>query len=306
MTASSLDHPKTFFHPVHRIEIRWTGCFASWRLTFVIDEQEGLQAYYALGTERDRLVADGIGRLEFLRTIEVIGRTLPPVPAAVADIGGGPGRYTDWLVGLGHRVAHRDVVGSHVEQVLARHEGIDSAVDAAIGDARSLDLDDRSFDAVLLLGPIYHLSDRGDRLAALREATRVVKPGGPVHVAAISRWAARLHGVLMARVHHDDPEVLDVLAEVEASGHMPPRRLGHFGGYTHRPDELAAEIVEAGLELESLVSVEGAAYSFGDLDQRLADDAEREVLLDSLRAVEAVPELLGVGPHMLVSARRPG
>src|SRR4051794_31624746 len=117
-----------------------------------------LQAYYSRGEERDRL-SRGVGRLEFLRTVDVIQRTLPAAPAVVADIGGGPGRYTDWLTELGHTVIHRDLVADHVRQVRSRHRQLDTRV----GDARSLDLPDDSVDAVLLLGPIYHLQRSTDR-----------------------------------------------------------------------------------------------------------------------------------------------
>jgi hypothetical protein len=99
-----------------------------------------LHAYYARDEERDRL-AQGVGRVEFLRTVEVIERTLPPPGAVIADIGGGPGRYTDWLVEAGYRVIHRDVVAHHVEQVQSRH-GL--CVDAAVGDARSISVTIRS------------------------------------------------------------------------------------------------------------------------------------------------------------------
>src|SRR3954447_24087647 len=93
---------------------------------------EAMQAYYARGKEHDRL-RFGIGRVEFLRTVEIVERTLPDPPAVVADIGGGPGRYTDWLVARGYTVIHRDLVADHVAQVRSSHPHIDSA----LGDARS-------------------------------------------------------------------------------------------------------------------------------------------------------------------------
>ena len=73
-------------------------------------------------------------------------------------------------------------------------------VRTAVGDARSLDLPDSSVDAVLLLGPMYHLRERADRIRTLREARRVVRDRGPIFIATISRWAARLDGVLQQPV----------------------------------------------------------------------------------------------------------
>src|SRR5204862_5703302 len=80
---------------------------------------------------------------------------------------------------------------------------------ARVGDARGLDEPDASFDAVLLLGPLYHLPERDDRLAALREARRVVRPGGQVFAAAISRCASAFDG--MARGHLADPEFVRIV-----------------------------------------------------------------------------------------------
>ena len=145
-----------------------------------------MHAYYALGGEQDRL-SEGDGVVEFERTKEILLRH-PPTPAVVADIGGGPGRYALWLAGRGHRVEHRDLVALHVDQLRAAAAGLPQ-VRTAVGDARELDLADASVDAVLLLGPLYHLRRRRDRVRALAEAGRVVRPGGPVFVAAISRWA---------------------------------------------------------------------------------------------------------------------
>ena len=266
-------------------------------------ERSIIEAHYARGLEADRLEVDGQGMLEFVRTTEIIDRRLPPAPAVVADIGGGPGRYTAWLAGRGYQVEHRDLMPLHVEQVRASVNG-SPLVRAEVGDALDLDLGDASVDAVLLLGPIYHLRRRADRLGALREARRIVRPGGPVFVAAISRWAPRIDGVLRQRLYDVYPVVIDAVAMVERVGWTPPLHLGSFTAYCHRPGPLRAEVRAAGLEVADLVSVEGAGFMLSDLAERLADPADREVVLETLRATERVPELLGLGPHLLVTAVR--
>jgi SAM-dependent methyltransferase len=159
--------------------------------------------YYERGEEQGRL-DEPAGQLEFARTRQIIARYLPPPPATVADIGGGPGRYSLWLAALGYRVLHRDVVPLHVDQ-LRRQAAGNPRIDSAVADARDPGLDPGSADAVLLLGPLYHLDHRADRLNALAAAARVVRPGGPVFAAAISRWAARLDGVLRNRLYQSSP-----------------------------------------------------------------------------------------------------
>ncbi len=266
-------------------------------------DQTELGAHYSRGEERDRLAA-GCGRLEFLRTTEILLRRLPPAPALVADIGGGPGRYALWLAGLGYRVEHRDLMPLHVRQLTEDAAGL-SGLRTAVGDARELDLEDASVDAVLLLGPLYHLRQRADRVRALGEARRVVRPGGPVFAAAISRWAPRLDGELRARLYEQFPHFRELTPGVERTGVLPPLQPGSFCGFCHRPQQLRGELLDAGLAVAALVSVEGPAFLLDDLAERLENPVARAVVLDTARAVEEVPELLGIGPHLLASGIRP-
>ncbi|MBO0823775.1 MAG: class I SAM-dependent methyltransferase [Actinobacteria bacterium] len=263
-----------------------------------------MQEYYARGEEADRLAKSGPGQLEFERTREIVLRHLPPAPAVIADIGGGPGRYALWLAGLGYRVVHRDVMPLHVEQ-LAAAAGPGVAIESAVGDARSIDLADASVDAVLLLGPLYHLERRTERVRVLGEARRIVRPGGPVFGAAISRWAARYDAILRLRLYEQFPAILDAVGPLERSGVIPPLEPGWFTAYTHRPGQLRAEFTSAGFAVADLVSVECGAYLLPDLAERMADPVAREVIMDTARALERVPELIGLGSHLLATGQRP-
>src|SRR5580698_5098114 len=207
-----------------------------------------LRAHYELGEERDRLAA-GHGVLEFVRTTEIVLRHLPPAPARVADVGGGPGRYALWLAGLGYRVEHRDLMPLHVRQVEDDAAARGFRLRTAVGDARDQDLGDASVDAVLLLGPLYHLRQRADRIRALAEARRIVRPGGPVFAAAISRWAPRLDGILSHRIYQQYPKIVEWCDAMERTGDLPVVSPDGFGGYCHRPAQLRAELRAAGLEV---------------------------------------------------------
>ncbi len=227
-----------------------------------------LQDHYARGEERDRLnQAHGI--LEFERTKEILLRHLPDPPSVIADIGGGPGRYALWLAERGHQVEHRDLVPLHVDQLHAVADP--TRIRTAVGDARYLDLGDATVDAMLLLGPLYHLGRRQERLRALREAWRVVRPGGPMFVAAISRWAPRLDGELRLRLYKSSPAFRELTPGVERTGWLPPLYPGSFSAYCHRPQQLRAELRGAGFRVLDLVAVEGMGFLLHDLDERLAD-----------------------------------
>jgi SAM-dependent methyltransferase len=266
-----------------------------------LDVDDAMRAYYLRGEERDRL-SSGVGTLEFARTTEIVSRWLPPAPAVIADIGGGPGRYAMWLASLGYEVEHRDVIPLHVSQLAA--EGV-AGIRTAVGDARSLDLASGSVDAVLLFGPLYHLPRYEDRLRALAECARIVRPGGTVFAAAISRWAVRIDGILKLRLYTQYPDMLSLIDEVERTGQVPPLHDGGFTCYSHRPDDLLEEVAAAGLSPEGVTCVEGPAFMLADLTDRLENAADREVVLDAARALEAVPEMSGIGTHLIATATRP-
>lgn len=268
------------------------------------DDADAVREHYPDADERGRLDTP-FGQVEFARTTEILAGHLPPAPAVVADIGGGPGRYAIWLAEQGYIVRHRDLVPTHVEQLAADAAARGLAVDSAVCDARQLDLAAGSIDAVLLLGPLYHLTRRADRLAALREAARIVRPGGPVFAVAISRWAPRLHGAVAEKLYQRYPSIDGQVATVERSGRLEPLERRAFSGYCHRPAQLRSEIRAAGLDVVDLEGVEGIAFALQDLDERLADPRGRHVVLDAARTLSRVPELLGLAPHLLATARRP-
>jgi len=269
-------------------------------------DAEEIAAYYARGLERDRL-ASGLGALELARTQALLARYLPPPPATVADIGGGPGRYAVWLAERGYRVHLVDPVPLHVDQARAAAAARPGAAlaSAELGDGRALRFSDASVDAVLLLGPLYHLPERADRLRALGEARRVCRPGGVVIAAAISRYASTLDGLRSGYL--EDPAFAAVAAgDLEDGRHRNPTGdPAYFTvAYFHRPQDLAAECSAAGLTHEATLAVEGAGWLLPDLDARLADEQRRAVLLTALSRLETEPALLGVSAHLLAVARR--
>jgi SAM-dependent methyltransferase len=164
---------------------------------------------------------------------------------------------------------------------------------------------DVGVDAVLLLGPLYHLTARADRLRALAEARRVLRPDGVLAAAAISRFASTCDGLL--RGYLDEPGFEAIVeGDLRDGQHRNPtgRPEWFTTAYFHLPDELALEVAEAGLRLQALVAVEGPAWMLPDIERRLADPDRREVVLRAIRRIETEPSLLGASAHLLAVARR--
>jgi ubiquinone/menaquinone biosynthesis C-methylase UbiE len=263
-------------------------------------------AHYEEGLERDRLLRGGAGRLEYLRTRELLARYLPPPPVTVLDVGGGAGVYALPLAREGYSVHLIDPVPLHVDQAreasaLQRDAPLTSA---EVGDARRLAWDDDSVEAVLILGPLYHLTSKEDRLQALREAYRVVRPGGVLAAAAISRFASTYDGLL--RGFLEDPGFEEIVErDVREGQHRNPTgRLKWFTtAYFHHPEELRDEVIEAGFVVETLVGIEGPGWVLPDLDSWLKDPPRRSRLLEAVRRVEKEPSLLGASAHILLVGR---
>ena len=263
-------------------------------------------AHYAGGNEADRLFRGG-GRLELARTQELLRRYLPPAPAIVLDVGGGSGVYACWLAARGYTVHLVDPVPLHVEQA-RRASGAQPAAplaSARLGDARRLEQAAGSVDAVLLLGPLYHLTERADRLRALGAARRVLRPGGLVFAVGISRYASLLDG--LRRGFLDDPEFARIVERDLRNGQHrnPTNHPAYFTtAFFHHPDELRAEVQAANLVVEAVAAIEGPAGLVADLDGWWEDPARRERLLAAVRAVEHEPSLLGASDHILVVGRK--
>jgi len=245
-----------------------------------------------------------LGQLELLRTQEVLGRFLPTSPCSILDIGGATGVHAAWLGSLGHSVHVVDLMAHHVEAA-SRLDGSPGQVTAEVGDARALPAGDESYDAVLLLGPLYHLTEREDRLLAWSEARRVVRTGGFIFAAAISRFASLFDG--LARGFLFDPRFGQIVEQdLEDGQHRNPRDVPHWftTAYFHHPDDLKREAEEAGLEVRELLGVEGLAGWLPQLAGEWERPERRAVILESARSVESEPSLLGLSGHLIAVTRK--
>ena len=263
-----------------------------------------IQAYY-LRTEEGARLFQGLGRLEYLRTQEIVQQHFPRPPARILDVGGGAGTYSFWLAKLGYEVHLVDIVQKHIDQAKESNKRIESGHLASIELADALDLkhEDGFFDAVLMMGPLYHLTDRQDRVRALREGWRVLGKRGRIACAYISRYASLIDGML--RNLTDNPRYLDMVKQVLDNGQWrnPTSEPGMFTtAYFHHAEEIEPELRDAGFTSTKTVAVEGVGWLAGDRDERWDDPNYKEKLLDLIRRTQHDDLSLAIGGHIMAVA----
>lgn len=263
--------------------------------------------HYTEGHDEENRLAGGIGRWEYERTIAVISRYLGR-QQRVVDVGGGTGIYSLWLAEQGHDVHVIDLVPHHVQMVRDKASARSLQLgSASIGDAVSLSFPGEFADLVLLMGPLYHMTDAEQRQRALRECARILKPGGRVACTVISRFASMLAGFRNDRF--DDPEFEAVVDGALRDGQHrnPVTRTSHLRtAFFHRPSELREEIERSGLVCERIVGLESPIAIIKRLDDWVDKKGRTyELAVKYAQMVEEEEELLGASFHLLGVGRRP-
>jgi SAM-dependent methyltransferase len=261
--------------------------------------EDRFHRHYESTDEAARLWGTPLGELTRLRTWDIFDRFLPQ-SGRIADIGGGPGTHAAYLIERDYSVCLVDPVPHHVSKA---QQLVGGQIDCRVGDARDLPFEDESFEAVLLMGPLYHLVDAADRTRALSEAWRVLKPGGRLLSEVITRYAwiidATVKGLLAETDVYESFEI-NLTTGLSNDPERSPEPV--FFAYFHHPDEVAPELAANHFERISLIAVEGFAGHVANLDRALQHP---ELLLRTLRLIEAEPSLLGASGHLIAVANRP-
>lgn len=272
------------------------------------------RSYYDEFGEREweRLDRDPVTRMEFENTTDYLADYLPEAasesdPVRVLDVGGAAGRYACWLAERGYEVTLVDLSATQVDLARenAAEHGVAERVTARQGDVRDLDFAADEFDAVCCLGgPLSHVVDDAERATAMAELRRVAAPGGPVFVSVIGRLAM-LRDVLKFVV--DDSHGL--LVPVAEDGDYTEARVDELADgegwaecHGFRADEFEAELVDAGLSVETLVGLENVASRM----KRELADASEAALADVREVVRLLREdrtAVDFSEHMLAVCR---
>jgi SAM-dependent methyltransferase len=265
---------------------------------------EVVQKYYDGCVEREwERLARPYRRFELVSTLRLIDEHFPPA-GRIVDIGGGPGRYTIELARRGYKVTLIDLSPGNVAracQELARL-GL-AAEDVRQGDARDLSsIPDCTFDAALLLGPMYHLVDEADRRAALDELRRVLKPGAPAIVGFLNPWGILRSGLTeFPKQYSDEPAIRKLLSTCVQVGEQEAFTEAAFV----TPPQAIAELRAAGFAVDTRAGVEGFAAGMLDAVERIAAEgpAAYEVVVRLVAETCDLPAFRDSTEHLHVVVR---
>lgn len=261
--------------------------------------------FYNNGAEIDRLEY-GLGAVEFYRSKEIISDYITK-KSVIYDIGGGIGKYSEWLAENGHIVTLIELAPAAVEYA---KKNMKTPYKAEVGDARNIDKPDESADVVLLMGPLYHLQDRAEREKVLGEAHRVLKKGGLLIAAGISKystatWALSTYG--RDNEFLDDDVYMDMLRrEIIYGEHDRPEKYPFFiaNAFFHHVDGMKNELHIAGFYILDTRAVEGSVWITPMLDEKWNDVIGRKRLLELIHLTEDERTVIGMSPYFLTVGRK--
>ena len=273
-------------------------------------------AGYNAGIERDRL-RTGIGLIEFERTKEILLEKLPKPPAVIYDIGGAYGEYSWWLASLGYEVHLFDLSETNIAmsaELATDYPGVKLA-SATVCDARSIPWPDKSADAVLLMGPLYSITEYEERILAIRESRRLLKDDGILFSAALTPYSVLVPRIALYHIDGtakrrelDDPAVISMIERALEDGCYcnPEKKIasGLGSSHLHTAKALREELSEGGFVTATVHGIMGGAWLAPNLDELLANEETKAVLMKTVRILDTHEEIIGLSGHLLAVSRK--
>lgn len=259
-----------------------------------------LELYYNKFNEEKRLDSRH-GQVEFITSmkyihkyLEVIQQDKPKSEIKILDVGAATGRYSVPLAEEGYDVTAVELVKHN----LARLKAKGSAVKAYQGNAMKLRrFEDNSFDVVLVFGPMYHLHEREEKIKALSEAKRVVRPDGIIFVAYIMNEYSVITYAFKEK--HITEGMKNGMLDENFHCTKTANELYSFV----RTEDIESLNLEVGLERIQVIAADGAANYIRPFLNALDEEEFRYFIEYHLATCERA-DLLGASGHLVDILRK--
>jgi len=265
---------------------------------------KNIESFYNKASEETRL-EEGMGIFEFERIKSLIEKYISKTPSTIIDVGGGTGKYSEWLAKKAHDVHLIEPVSKHIKLAKNRANKLKNKFSVQLGESRKLPFPDSFADIVILHGPLYHLQKKEDRDITIREAKRVLKEGGIILGFAINHVASTLVGLFNGLIH--EKSFFEMCKEELTTGvHNPPEDFPWLlsEAYYHKPEELKQEFIAQKLTCINIYAVEGMAWLDKEYFTSMFDKKRKNTLLELIKITENDPNLLSFSPHMMIVAKK--
>lgn len=273
-------------------------------------------AYYEAGREYNRLRSN-IGLIEFERTKEILLENLPNPPAVIYDIGGAYGEYSWWLASLGYEVHLFDLSETNIKMSneLAKEYSDCTLASSQVCDARSIPKENNSADAILLMGPLYHITDYDERIKAIKESYRLLKDKGMLFTAALTPYSVLLYNITVyspngenKNTYLENPDfVAMVERELRDGCHINPGKTVYDGlgsSHLHTAKALKAELSTGGFSDSVIHGIMGGAWLAHNIDELWKNETSRNALMNTVRLLDTHEEITGLSGHLLAVSKK--
>ncbi|PKV50909.1 methyltransferase family protein [Aquimarina sp. MAR_2010_214] len=263
-----------------------------------------IELFYNTASEETRL-NKGMGIFEFERIKSLIEKYIPTQSSKIIDIGGGTGKYSEWLAKKGHQVHLVEPVSKHIKIAQNRANKLKNKFSIHLGESRSLKFPNNFADLIILHGPLYHLQKKEDRELSIREAKRVLKNNGIILGFAINYTASTLVGLLNGLIHKRT--FFEMCKDELTNGiHNPPDDFPWLlaEAYYHKPEQLKDEFINQELTYLTTYAVEGMAWLDKNYFTNMLNDKKKKTLLELTQITENDSYLLPFSPHMMIAVKK--
>ncbi|MFA4978202.1 MAG: class I SAM-dependent methyltransferase [Sphingobacterium sp.] len=263
-----------------------------------------IELFYNRASEETRL-DKGMGVFEFERIKSLVEKYIPTSSSKIIDIGGGTGKYSEWLAKKGHQVHLVEPVAKHIQIAQNRANRLKNKFFVHLGEARKLEFPDNYADLIILHGPLYHLQKKEDRDLAICEAKRILKNDGIILGFAINYTASTLVGLLNGLIHKK-PFFEMCKEELIRGMHNPPDDFPWLlaEAFYHKPQQLKDEFINQGLTYLNTYAVEGMAWLDKEYFTNMLNNKKRRTLMELIQVTENDSYLLPFSPHMMIAVQK--
>ncbi|MBE5817858.1 MAG: class I SAM-dependent methyltransferase [Clostridiales bacterium] len=257
-----------------------------YQLAQIKNESERVNKTYDIFNENIRLSRSKAARVEFLTTVSYIERYLKN-GAKILDIGAGAGEYSLYFARKGYEVFSLELADANISAFRQKLLP-DDKIDLVQGNALDLSrYEDKSFDVVLMLGPLYHLQSENDRIKCISQAKRVLKDDGKIFFAFISN-----DFVFLTEFMYDK--------DYFSTGDYDKQsfKLNDFPFVFHTVESARDLLLKADVKIIHEIASDGASELIAERINELSD-ADYEQYLKYHFYICEKPELLGMTNHLL-------